>query len=188
MRRIAAARLADGCVRELRTRPPEILFLGAERQPGGEVLFRLPTPHVGPDFRDEAERRVRCDTIDLRKVHAGEMVQWRPDVKPLVVAPRRADHAGGRQRRGGDGHGRCRGLQMGLDRAITGGDLRVAGVEEFEILLQDKEMLGAIVPSQCGDDFGFRRFAAAMAVTGRGGPGRGGPRRYLAGFGAPCRR
>ena len=29
IRRIAAARLADGCVRELRSRPPELLFLGA---------------------------------------------------------------------------------------------------------------------------------------------------------------
>ena len=29
MRKMAAARLADGCVRELRRRPPEILFLGA---------------------------------------------------------------------------------------------------------------------------------------------------------------
>ena len=29
IRKMAAARLADGCVRELRRRPPEILFFGA---------------------------------------------------------------------------------------------------------------------------------------------------------------
>ena len=43
---------------------------------------------------------------------------------------------------GGLGH---QGVEVRLDRRITGDHLLLKGVEEFEVLLEDKDVLGAIV-------------------------------------------
>ena len=50
-----------------------------------------------------------------------------------------------RQRVGGGGRLGHQGVEVRLDRRITGDHLLLKGVEEFEVLLEDKDVLGAIV-------------------------------------------
>lgn len=47
-----------------------------EGEPGGEVVGGGPAVHVGPDFSEQPERRVRADALDLREIDAGEVMQW----------------------------------------------------------------------------------------------------------------
>jgi hypothetical protein len=79
-------------------------------------------------------------------------MEGRPNLKPRFVVPRLLAEA--RLRQGGRRAGE-RGRQLlhvRFDGAVTGGQLRLTRVEEFEILLQDEEMLGPIVAGQGGDD------------------------------------
>ena len=96
MRKITAARLADGSVRELSRRPPETLIFGREREPRGEVFFGRPAVHVGPNLCDQFQRRVRGNAVNLCEIDAaGELMQRRPDLEvrfvvgALAVDPRR---------------------------------------------------------------------------------------------------
>lgn len=61
--------------------PAGDLVLGGERQPRGEVLLRGPARHVGANLRQQAERVVRPDAVNLGQVDAGELVQRRPDIE-----------------------------------------------------------------------------------------------------------
>ncbi len=53
---------------------------------------------------------------------------------------------------------------MGFDGKITGSHLRLTGIEEGEILLQDEEVLPPIVPRQGRDDVGLGSAAPVIAV------------------------
>jgi hypothetical protein len=53
-----------------------------------------------------------------------------------------------------------------LDGAITGAKLRLAGIEEFKILLEDEEMFRPIVTGERGDDVGLGRVASMIAMLG----------------------
>ena len=44
---------------------------------------------------------------------------------------------------------------MGLDGAITRGELLLIDIEEFQILLEHEDVFGAIVPAQSGDELGL---------------------------------
>ena len=86
MRRIAAARFADGCVRELRSRPPEILFLGARVSHDVKCLSVAHRRHVGADLGDQLQRGVRCDAVDLGEIDAaGQLMERRTNFKPWFV-------------------------------------------------------------------------------------------------------
>jgi hypothetical protein len=65
---MAATRLAEGGVRELSKRPPEILLLGGERGPGGEVVLAWPAAQVGADLGDDLQCGLATDGIDLAQV------------------------------------------------------------------------------------------------------------------------
>ena len=62
-------------------------------------------------------------------------------------------------------------LEMGFDGGVAGGDLRLTGVEELEILLQDEEVLRAIVAGQRGDDLGLRTRGSEGRDAGRAAAG-----------------
>ena len=57
-------------------------------------------------------------------------------------------------------------LDVCLDGAITGRELRLTGVEEFQILLQDEEVLGAIVAGQGRHDLRLRGATPIVAMLG----------------------
>ncbi len=156
MRRMAAARFADGCVRELSRRPPEILFLGAR---------------VSQDVKcfSVGQRLISVPIIDLRQVHtARELMQGRTHVESRFIGAYAdlAGYPGSRQRSGRRVHGGGQSVHMCVQGAVTGGELRVTRIEEGKILLQDEEMLGPIVPGQGGDDLGFGGMAPRIPMRG----------------------
>lgn len=55
---------------------------------------------------------------------------------------------------------------MPLDGSIAGGQVPLIDVEELEILLEDEEVLGAIVAGQGGDDLGLRRVTPVVPMLG----------------------
>ena len=80
-RKMAAARLAEGGVRELSRRPPEILLLGARASQEAKC-FGGPTAHVGPDLCNQLQRGMRSDAVDLTEVGAaGQPMQWAADIE-----------------------------------------------------------------------------------------------------------
>ena len=72
---------------------------------------------------------------------------------------------GGGQRRGRDILGGGQALQVDLDGLIAGGELTLTGVEEFQILLQDEDVLGPIVAGQRGNDLRMRGAAPIVPMT-----------------------
>ena len=74
----------------------------------------------------------------------GANVESRPIVARLLPRPRRGQWAGRGGRLGGQR------LDVGLDRGIARGQLALIDVEEFEILLQDEDVLGAVMPGEGG--------------------------------------
>jgi hypothetical protein len=62
-----------------------------------------------------------------------------------------------------------------LDRRITGDHLVLKGVEQLEVLLEDKDVLGTIVPGEGGRDLLLRDLTPAVAML-RQGVGVGPPR------------
>ena len=74
--------------------------------------------------------------------------------------PRAGQRGGGRLGRGGQG------LELGLDGGVARGELRLTQVKEFEILLQDEDVLVAVVAGQGGGDLVDRGFAVRVTVLG----------------------
>ena len=135
-------------------------------EPGGEVVLGGPAARVGADLGDELEGTVGREAIDLREVDAGQVVQHGPDVEVwFIAASARAARAG--QRRGGRRDGGRQLLEFGVDGPVAGEELRLAHVKEFEVLPQDKEVLGAVVPGQRGDDLVRGGPAVRVAVAGQ---------------------
>ena len=164
---MAAARLADGWVRLLSRRPPEILFWGARVSHDGEVLLGGPARHVRADLREQAEGVVGADAVDLREVDAGELVQRRPEVEAGFVLARLlpAPRGGQRRRRRRAGGGELG--EVGLDGDIARGELLLIRVEEFEVLLEDEDVFGAVVAGEGGDDLGLGRATPIVAMRAR---------------------
>ena len=79
-------------------------------------------------------------------------MQGRADLKAGFVVAGLFGHARRRQGGGWCGPGGRQGLHVRLDRAVTGRQLGLTRVKEFEILLEDKQVLGPIVPRQGGED------------------------------------
>ncbi len=127
------------------------------------VLLGGPSRHVGADFGEETERVVRPDAIDLGEVDARELVQRSPDIEarlvPLLLSAPSRGH-GARGSRGGRGESG----EVGLNGDVARRELLLIGVEEFEVLLEDEEALGAIVGRQGGDDLVLGRLTAAVPM------------------------
>ena len=120
MRKIAAARLADGWVRELSNRPPETRFFGREREPRREVLGGRPAGHVGANLGDQFQRGIRANAVNLREIDAArDLMQRRAQLEARIVVGVPAVDAGRGQRRGGPRPGRRQALQVGLDGVIA---------------------------------------------------------------------
>src|SRR5207245_2124206 len=97
---------------------------------------------------------------------AGEVMQGRSDLEVRFVVGSLAVDAWRWQRcrrclQGGGQH-----LDVCLNGAITGRQLSLTGVEEFQILLQDEEVLGAIVAGQGRLDLNLRRATSIVPMAG----------------------
>jgi hypothetical protein len=116
---------------------------------GGEVLFRRPAPHVRSDLRDEAERLVGSNPVDLGEVRTGKPMEMTADVEARLLASRLSFGAAWGQR--GSRVLRLRGkrLEMALDRGVALGQHALIILEEGEVLLEGEDVLGAVVARQC---------------------------------------
>ena len=141
--------------------------LGGEGEPGGEVVFGGPPAEVRADLGDQLEGPVGGDAIDLREVHAGQVVERGADVDVGFVPVAPGDARVRERRRRGRGRG-GQGLERRVDGRIAAPELLLTHVKEREILLQDKEVFGAVVAGQGGGDLGQRRLAVWVAVLGEG--------------------
>ena len=69
---------------------------------------------------------------------------------------------------GSGGRGRCRArherFQVRLDGAVADGELLLMDIEEGQVLLQDEDMFGPIVPGEARDDLRRGRVAAVFAM------------------------
>jgi hypothetical protein len=74
----------------------------------------------------------------------------------------------------GTGAWATRGVEVRLDRRITGAHLVLNDVEELEVLTEDKDVLGTIVPGEGGRDLRLRGLTAVVAML-REGVGVGTP-------------
>ena len=81
-------------------------------------------------------------------------------VARLLPLPRRRQRAGG-----GGGVGDQR-VQMGLDRGIAGGQLALIRLEEFEVLLQDEDVLRAVMAGERGGDLRLGGLAPGVPMLG----------------------
>lgn len=161
---MAAARFADGWVRLLRSRPPEILLFGASASHDvkcfsvGQRVMSVPI--------SERSRSALYGPIPsiCDRSGPGEMVQRDAQIEARFIDPRLV--AGALRRERGRGWGDHRGelSQVRFDGGVARGELPLVGVEEFEILLEDEEMFRPVVPGQGRDDLGFGRMAPMVAV------------------------
>ncbi len=126
---------------------------------------------------------MRRDPINLRQVDAaGQVKQRRAHVEGRGRCSSGssggcADAGSGADRRGDRGGERA---EVAFDRRVALGDLRLAGVEDLEILLQHEEVVGLIVAGQRGDHLGRRSRGTGGRDAGRGARDRAGPRRCRA--------
>ena len=58
-------------------------------------------------------------------------------------------------------------MHVGLDRRVTRGHLALIGVEEFEVLAQYEEVLGAVMPGQRVGDGRLRGLAPMVPMLGQ---------------------
>lgn len=161
---MAAARLADGCVRLLRSRPPEILFCGASVSHDvkclsvGQRLMSVPI--------SESRRSALYGPMPSICERSAPVSWWqrRAKIESRFVVPRLLSTARGRQ-----GRGRCWrfGGEVGevcVDGRVARGELPLIHVVELEILLKDEDVFGAIVPGEGRDDLRLRCAAPIVAM------------------------
>jgi hypothetical protein len=124
-----------------------------------------PSPHIGADFRNQLERGVGRDAVDLCQIDApGEMVERRPNLEGGVGGPRLSRHPWRGQRCGRRGQLGGQLLDVRGDGPIAIHELRLTRIEEFQILSEREEMLRAVMTGQCCDDLGRRRPTPTVAV------------------------
>ncbi len=58
-------------------------------------------------------------------------------------------------------------LQVRFDGHVTGLDLELKSIKEFEVLLESEEVLGAIVAGECSGDLGLGGSASVVTVPGK---------------------
>ena len=126
------------------------------------MLFCGPAAHVESNFTDDRQSGVGFDAIDLGEIDASDAVEIGPGVEGNTGAPPLA------------GAGSARGLgalvlellEAGLDLAVTGGDLVLVELHEFDGLLERKQMLGAVVSFEGAGHSGLGALAAGVAQFG----------------------
>ena len=55
---------------------------------------------------------------------------------------------------------------MRFDGHVTGLDLELKSIKEFEVLLESEEVLGAIVAGECSGDLGLGGLTTVVTVLG----------------------
>ncbi len=147
--------------------PTGDFVLRGQRQPGREVLLGRPAGHVKADLRDQLERGVRRNPVDLREVDAArEVLEGGADLEARFVVARLPDDPRRWQRRDLCRHLGDQRADVRLDREIARGQLRLTRIEEFQILLPDEEMLGPIVAREGRDELGLGGTTAMVAMVG----------------------
>src|SRR5207247_2197062 len=132
-----------------------------EADPGGEVLFRGPAGHVETDLGDDLEGRGRVDAIDPGEVDTGDAIEVLASIEGRF-GPSDLTLAG----RHGQGLAPALVLEpseLGLDLAITGGDLLLIELDVFHGLTQLEEVLPAPGALQRAGDRLLVSLAAAVA-------------------------
>ena len=129
------------------------------------MLFGGPPAHVGANLREQLERGVGGDAIDLGEVGAGQVVERRAQVEGRFV-PVAAGDPWAREWRGGRLGRRGQGHQLGLDGGIAGGELGLTHVTEREILREHEDVLVAVVAGERGGDLRHGGVAAWVPVLG----------------------
>ena len=160
-----AARLADGGVRELSRRPPEILLRGA--RVSQEVKCLSVGHRRGGRVREQPQGAVGTDRVDLGEIDPGQVVERAADLEARLVVPwllpgaRRGHRAPRRWRLGRQREG-------GLDGGIAGRQLRLIGVEQREVLVQHEDVLRTVVPGEGRGDLGLRRLTPVVPMLREG--------------------
>ena len=103
----------------------------SQTEPRAEVFFCGPTTHVESNLTDDSQCGVRFDAIDLGEINARHAVKIAAGIEGNLAAPPPA---------GAVSEGSLRApflelLEASLDLAVTGGDLVLVEVDEFEGLL-----------------------------------------------------
>src|SRR5213078_807146 len=129
-------------------------IVGRQSQPGREMLLRGPTAHVGANLAKQAQGAVGAKGVDLGEVDAGQLMERGANLKPWLIVARLLLRPRGGHRAGGRGRLSGQRVDVGLDRRIAGGDLALIRVEEREVLLQDEDVLGAVMAGQRPRDLG----------------------------------
>ena len=163
-RKAAAARFAEGCVCELRSRPPDTLFFGASVSHEVKCCAlghrRMSVPISATSFEGGV------GAMPSICVRSTPPVRWwsdGPDVEGGVGGPWLARDPWCGQRLGRRGDRAVSVLDVRFDGAVARLDLPLTGVEEFQILLEREEMLRPVVAGQRRGDLGL-----VTRDTGRG--------------------
>ena len=142
--------------------------VGGQRQPGREVLLGGPAAHIGANLGEQPEGTVGADSVELREVDAGEVVERGANVEPWLIVARLLPRPWRGQRAGGGGDLGGQRVDVGLDRRVAGGQLALKRVVELEVLLQHEEVLGAVVPGEGGRDLGRRGLTPVVPMLCEG--------------------
>src|SRR5262249_16293727 len=137
----AAARLAEGLIRPLIFLPPVILLPGESLSQEAKFFSVGQRVMSRPISADDLESRVRVDAIDPGEVDARDAIEVLASIEGgfgppgLTLARLR-------------GQGVATALvlelsELGLDRVIAGGDLRLVELDELHSLTQFEEVLRA---------------------------------------------
>jgi hypothetical protein len=164
-RRCTAARLAEGWVLELSRRLPEILLLGAQHQPAGKVLFSAPAAHIRANLRNQLQRPIGTDAVDLAEVGAaGNLMQWRTQLHAWFVLAELGAGSGRRQLLCGWLAALRQLSELGVDGFVAVGDLALIELEGLKVLTQREQVFGAVIPGQRRNDLQFAGFATTVAM------------------------
>ena len=127
------------------------------------MFFCGPATHVESNLTDDRQSGVRFDAIDLGEINARDAVKVAAGIEGNPAAPAPA---------GAVSEGSLRApvlelLEAGLDLAVAGGNLALVELDEFEGLLERKQMLFTVVPFKGASYSGLGAVTARVAQFGQ---------------------
>ena len=135
----------------------------SQTEPRAEVFFCGPATHVESNLTDDCQSGVRFDAIDLGEINARDAVKVAAGIEGNPAAPAPA---------GAGSEGSLRApvlelLEAGLDLAVAGDNLALVELDEFEGLLERKQMLFTVVPFKGASYSGLGAVTARVAQFGQ---------------------
>jgi len=127
------------------------------------VFFCGPATHVESNLTDDRQSGVRFDAIDLGEINARDAVKVAAASKATPLRRRLR----GRAVRGVFGLLSSKLLEAGLDLAVAGDNLALVELDEFEGLLERKQMLFTVVPLEGASYGGLGAVTARVAQFGQ---------------------